>query len=302
VHAPPGLESALVARLHTQANAARWSVSQERFALALSASLAHARAGADAATVDAERYLAGLHLEDLAVAVACIDGHDAAWEHFIAEHRSLLTRAAMAMDPAGGSDLADSLYGDLFGLQQKAGERQSLFRYFHGRSRLATWLRAILAQRHIDRVRATKRLDPLPEDDDRSSATPLVAKDRSGSPEGERLRFFDAMRDALASAIAELAPKDRLRLSSYYARDMTLAAIGRMLGEHEGTVSRHLTRTRREIRKAAEARLRGHHGLDERAMAECFASVTEDAGALDLGELFGKHTDRKTDRQNRSKT
>ena len=108
--------------------------------------------------------------------MACIDGHDAAWEHFIAEHKSLLTRAAMAIDPAGGGDLADSLYGDLFGLQQKAGERQSLFRYFHGRSRLATWLRAILAQRHIDRVRATKRLDPLPEDDDRSSAPALVAK------------------------------------------------------------------------------------------------------------------------------
>ena len=110
------------------------------------------------------------------------------------------------------------------------------------------------------------------------------------------------MRESLASAIAELAPKDRLRLSSYYARDMTLAAIGRMLGEHEATVSRHLTRTRREIRAAAEARLHERHGLDERAMAECFAAVTEDAGALDLGELFGRHADRKTERQNRSKT
>jgi RNA polymerase sigma factor (sigma-70 family) len=300
VHAPPGLESALVARLHAQANAARWSVSEERFAVALSASLAHARSGAD--TPDADRYLAGLHLEDLALAVACIDGHDAAWEHFIAEHKSLLTRAAMAIDPAGGSDLADSLYGELFGLQQKDGERQSLFRYFHGRSRIATWLRAILTQRHIDRVRATKRLDPLPDDEDRSSAPPLAAKERSGPPDGERLMFFNAMRDALAWAIGELAAKDRLRLSSYYARDMTLAAIGRMLGEHEATVSRHLTRTRREIRTAAEARLREHHGLDARAMAECFASVTEDAGALDLGELFGKQPARKTDRLDRSKT
>jgi hypothetical protein len=114
--------------------------------------------------------------------------------------------------------------------------------------------------------------------------------------------FFAAMRDALVWAIGELAAKDRLRLSSYYARDMTLAAIGRMLGEHEATVSRHLTRTRREIRTAAEARLRDHHGLDERAMAECFASVTEDAGDLDLGELFGKHAGRKTDRHDRSKT
>ena len=110
------------------------------------------------------------------------------------------------------------------------------------------------------------------------------------------------MRDALAWAIAGLAAKDRLRLSSYYARDMTLAAIGRMLGEHEATVSRHLTRTRREIRTAAEVRLREHHGLDERAMSECFTSVTEDAGALDLGELFGRQPGRKTGPQDRSKT
>jgi RNA polymerase sigma-70 factor, ECF subfamily len=301
VHAPPGLEPALVARLHAQSNAARWSVSRERFAVALSASLAHARAAGD--IPDPERYLGGLHLEDLALAVACIDGHDAAWEHFMAEHKAVLVRAAMAIDPAGGSDLADSLYGDLFGLQQRAGERQSLFRYFHGRSRLATWLRAILAQRHIDRVRATKRLAPLPEDEDRTSSSrpALIAEDRSDPPEGERLRFFNAMCEALAWAIGELAAKDRLRLSSYYARDMTLAAIGRMLGEHEATVSRHLTRTRREIRVAAQTRLREHHGLDERAMAECFASVTEDAGALDLAELFSKPADRKTDRQNRSK-
>ena len=303
MHAPPGLESKLVARLHTQANAARWTVSPERFAVALSASLAHANAGADVGTdLDPERYLNSLHLADLALAVACIEGHDPAWEYFMAEHKALLTRAAMAIDPEGGSELADSLYGELFGLQQKNGERQSLFRYFHGRSRLATWLRAILAQRHIDRVRATKRLDPLPEEDDRAATPALVARGRSAVPEADRLRFLDAMRDALAAAIADLPAKDRLRLSSYYARDMTLAAIGRMLGEHEATVSRHLARTRREIRSAAEVRLRDRHGLDARAMAECFKSVTEDAGALDLGELFGQAADRKTGLENRSKT
>jgi RNA polymerase sigma-70 factor, ECF subfamily len=301
VHAPPGLESALVARLYTQANAARWSVSEERFGAALSASLAHARASADLSTaLDPERYLSALHLADLALAVACGDGHDGAWEHFIAEHKSILTRAAMAIDPSRTSQLAESLYAELFGLQQKGGERQSLFRYFHGRSRLATWLRAILAQRHVDHVRATRRLEPLPDDEDRSGLPALVAKDRSSTPEGERLRFLNAMREALASAIADLAPKDRLRLSCYYARDMTLAAIGRMLGEHEATVSRHLTRTRREIRTAAEARLRDEHGMDDRAMAECFVSVTEDAGALDLGELFGTRTERKAGGENRS--
>ena len=86
--------------------------------------------------------LSGLHLEDLALAVACAQGHEAAWDHFVAEYRAPMDRAASAIDPVASSDLSDSLYAELFGLDTRGGERKSLFRYFHGRSRLGTWLRA----------------------------------------------------------------------------------------------------------------------------------------------------------------
>ena len=109
------------------------------------------------------------------------------------------------------------------------------------------------------------------------------------------------MRESLVAAIAGLSARDRLMLGCYYAQEMTLAAIGRMLHEHEATISRHLARARRDIRSAAEERLRVRHGLDDRALAECFRSVTEDAGALDLAELLGKTADRKTQPPNRSK-
>ena len=60
---------------------------------------------------------------------------------------------------------------------ERDGARQSLFRYFHGRSKLSTWLRAVLAQRHIDRLRAGRKLDPLPDDQDTlppgATATPI---------------------------------------------------------------------------------------------------------------------------------
>jgi DNA-directed RNA polymerase specialized sigma24 family protein len=41
------------------------------------------------------------------------------------------------------------LYADLYS--------KSLFRYFQGRSSLATWLRAVLSQRYVDRIRANRR-------------------------------------------------------------------------------------------------------------------------------------------------
>ena len=47
-------------------------------------------------------------------------------------------------DLGTGRELADSLYADLFGLDTRDGERRSLFRYYHGRAKLTTWLRSVL--------------------------------------------------------------------------------------------------------------------------------------------------------------
>ena len=110
--------------------------------------------------------LESLRLEDLALACACAEGNAAAWDHFVLEYRPVLYRSADAMDSSGGArELADSLYADLFGLPAEGDERRSLFRYFHGRSSLATWLRAVLAQRQVDRARAAAKTAPLPDED-----------------------------------------------------------------------------------------------------------------------------------------
>ena len=90
-----------------------------------------------------------------------------------------------------------------------------------------------------------------------------------------------------------LATKDRLRFACYYAQRMTLAQTGRLLGEHEATVSRQLGRARVAIREAVEHELRTVHHLPDAAIAECFAAVARDSGSLDLGELLGVTEDRR---------
>lgn len=262
-----------IAQLHRQADAARWQVSVDRFGGALELSVARAFAGREPGRGEVDRHLASLHLADLALACACADGHEAAWEHFIREQRPVLYRAADAIDSTGGArDLADAIYADLFS--------KSLFKYFHGRSSLATWLRAVLAQRHVDRLRAARRTDSLPEDE---SPAAIAAPERPSDPDhGARLAL---MRRALALAFSKLAPNDRLRMCCYYAQDMTLAHTGKLLGEHEATVSRQLARTRRDIRAHVERTLQ-HEGLAEAAITECFAAVAEDAGPLDLRVLL----------------
>ena len=95
------------------------------------------------------------------------------------------------------------------------------------------------------------------------------------------------VREALGRAVAGLDPRDRLRLSYYYVQELTLAQAGRLLREHEATVSRQLTRTRRVIRDAVERELRERCGFTDEQVAACFASVTEDPGPLDLKPLLG---------------
>jgi RNA polymerase sigma-70 factor (ECF subfamily) len=283
------LPAPLVARLHRQADAARWRVSVAEFAASLETAVAKAFAGREPSARDLERFAGGLHLADLALACACAAGDDEAWEHFVREYRPTLYRAADALDPTGGArELADGLYADLYGMTERDGERRSLFRYFHGRSLLATWLRAILSQRHVDRIRAARRTEALPDDE---SPSALPAGEPAVDPHRSRVAEF--LRATLARVIAALAPRDRLRLSCYYAQSLTLAQIGRLLGEHEATVSRHLTRTRRDIRHRVEQHLRDVARFSPADIEECFAAVTDDAGAMDLSDLLGTTAVRK---------
>ena len=276
------LDRALVERLHRTARGERWSLSPDVFAATLEASARKAFAASTPDASQLQRYCESLHLEDLALACACAQGSDLAWEHFIREYRPGLYRAADAIDPSGGSrDLADSLYGELFGLDVRDGERRSHFRYFHGRSSLSTWLRAVLSQRHVDRVRRARRQDSLPEDE-----SPAAIPAPASEVDPERGGYVGVMRRSVTAAVAALEPRDRLRLRCYYAQDLTLLQIGRMLNESEATVSRHLSRARRDVRAIVERDLRAQRMTDAE-IADCFAAVVSDSAYLDLAELLG---------------
>lgn len=272
------MDARTIERLYRQARARRWDVPVAAFAAALEASLARAPADAQRR---AEHYLESLHLEDLVLACACEAGHDGAWDHFVREHRPALYRAADALAPGGAArELADSLYAELYGLTEREGQRRSLFRYFHGRSGLGTWLRAVLAQRYVDRLRVERRLEPLPDDE------PALGGAVVPDPDPDEARYVALLQQALGSAVAALEARDRLRLGLYYAQELTLAQVGRLLGEHEATASRHLARTRRDIRQKVTDGL-GALGLNVEQIDRCFELAAEDAGAMDLGSMLG---------------
>jgi RNA polymerase sigma factor (sigma-70 family) len=231
-----------------------------------------------------------MHAADLELARQCAAGDPAAWDRFVLEYRPVLYRAADALNPHGGArEIADSLYAELYGIKDANGERLSLLRYFQGRSSLATWLRAVLAQRYVDRLRTERRLEPLrdEQEESRPTADRQVRALETTEPDPERPRYVALIRAALAGALGRLRDRDRLRLACYYVQDLTLAETGRVLTEHQATVSRQLARTRRAVRDDVERELREEAGFTDAQIAECFASVAADPGPLDLMPLFG---------------
>src|SRR5207245_8154948 len=111
----------LIEWLLARTAAARWGVTRARFATALERSAVHHSRGrvreAEPTDADVAAYLASLHVEDLALACACSDANEQAWEHFVLKYREDLYAAARAIVGLGAGEarareLADSLYAD----------------------------------------------------------------------------------------------------------------------------------------------------------------------------------------------
>ena len=219
-----------------------------------------------------------LRKADLELARLCADGDERAWERFVREYRPILYRAADALDRTQGArDIADSLYAELYGIKTAEGERQSLLRSYEGRSSLATWLRAVLVQRYVDRLRVQRKMESLPDEE---------TAGHSGEPNPARTRYVALVRDALGRAVAALTARDRLRLGCYYVQELTLAETGRVMRESEATSSRSLARSRKVLRRDIERQLREEARLNDDQIAECFASVADDPGPLDLKQVI----------------
>jgi len=294
---PAGLAERLVERALAQSAHLRGQLRPATFAAALERS-ATSRFKDEPRTpspAEVSRYLESLHLADLALACACADGNDAAWEHFVRTYRPDMYAAARAVArDANPHELADAIYAELFGLEERAGQRRSLFIYFHGRSKLSTWLRAIVAQRFVDQVRVQRRTVSLDEpaqgtagDGDTMRQEPSARLCTPPEEDPDRARLVNSLQHAVTGCIGKLEPRDRLRLSYYYTQDLTLAQIGRLLGEHEATVSRKLDRTRAELRKQIEAALRVERNLSAAQIEQCFEYAREQ-WPFDLSQALSK--------------
>lgn len=212
-------------------------------------------------------FFRGLHLSDLVLARACAAGNEPAWEHFIAQHRQPLIRAAISITGSEtlGRDLADQLYAELFGLNTRDGERRCPLLSYRGRGSLIGWLRTTLAQRHVDHHRRSRREQPLEE----------IEVPAADAPQQTPVAELSQLERAIEQALLEQDAEERFLLAAYYLDGQTLLQIARVLGVHEATVSRKLRRATEDTRKQVVRNLeRG--GLSRRAAQEALGADPRD--------------------------
>ncbi len=273
-----------LARLCKRARAARWNVSEESIG---EAAWRGTRAAGVLDRSGVDSFLDALHAEDLSLAIACQTGESAPWEHFITSFRPALYAAARAIagDEVRSRELADSLWAEMYGLEVRDGRRRSILSYFHGRSSILTWMRAVLAQRHVDYIRSQSRMEPL---DDNLERTLMSGRDdRTDSPnsDSDRARYVAMLGKALDAALKSLAPRDRMRMAYYYRHDLSLKEIGRLMDEHESTVSRRLARTRDGLKREIERTLRDGDKLSHDQIRLCYDFAAGDL-QLDLSRAL----------------
>jgi RNA polymerase sigma-70 factor len=243
---------------------------------------------ADPASID--KFLDGLHADDLCLVIGCERGDETAWSDLFEGYGATVRSAARAAssNEVMADDLAQSIWGDLHGLKAREdGKPAGKLAYYSGAGSLGGWLRAVIGQLAIDQHRRQARLIQTEEDSDLER----LAHDADGEPESfspfhsspspeEALASDLAGADvekALARTLAELDDEDRLLMKLYYFDGLRLREAGAVLGVHEATASRRLTRIHGEVREGVESILIKEHGWTK---AEASRSLAEVAAHL----------------------
>ncbi len=283
------LDPALAERLYREAKAERWRLPQAAFTAALETSCAKAFPGAEPAPRDLSRYLTSLHLEDLALACACALGDAAAWDHFVLEMRPgpLPRRRRARSDRAPRAS---------WPTRSMPTSTESISAAARASRCCATFMAAAVSPRGCGPCShsamsiacgSSAVTEPLPEE--------LPAR---GAPATRRSGLRALCRHLAGRrsrrAMAQLAPRDRLRLGCYYAQQLTLAETGRLLKEHEATTSRQLARTRKGYSRGCREDLRDR-GLNDVRLRDVSSARTEDVGATNLDEMLERTVRLKPD-------
>jgi RNA polymerase sigma-70 factor, ECF subfamily len=211
---------------------------------------------------EVSKFIDEMQADDLCLIIACEQGQEHAWNDLVQRFTTTVRSAARSVssNEDAAEDLTQSIWAELYGLRtRKDGKPASKLAYYSGRGSLAGWLRAVVAQLAVDTYRKQARLVQAEEDTDLDrlarettvgEGQPVLAVGIQNPEQAMSNRFAQSdMQEALTKSIQELNAEDRLLVKLYYFDNLRLREAGVVLGVHEATASRRLTRIQTDLRK-----------------------------------------------------
>jgi RNA polymerase sigma-70 factor (ECF subfamily) len=233
-----------------------------------------------------DKFIDGLHADDLCLVIACESGDQSAWSDLFEGYGATVRSAARSAssNEAMSDDVAQSIWADLHGLKvREDGKPAGKLAYYSGAGSLGGWLRAVVGQLAIDQHRRQSRLVQTEEDTDldrlahdagenSNSLNPFHSAPNPEESLASDLASADVEK-ALGQALAGLDDEDRLLMKLYYFDGLRLREAGAVLGVHEATASRRLTRIHGEVRERVESILMAEHGWTKSEATRSLAQV-----------------------------
>jgi RNA polymerase sigma-70 factor len=218
--------------------------------------------------------------------IACESGDQSAWSDLFEGYGATVRSAARSAssNEAMSDDVAQSIWADLHGLKvREDGKPAGKLAYYSGAGSLGGWLRAVVGQLAIDQHRRQSRLVQTEEDTDldrlahdagenSNSLNPFHSAPNPEESLASDLASADVEK-ALGQALAGLDDEDRLLMKLYYFDGLRLREAGAVLGVHEATASRRLTRIHGEVRERVESILMTEHGWTKSEATRSLAQV-----------------------------
>lgn len=222
------------------------------------------------ATVD--QFLDALHADDLCLVVACEHGDEGAWCDLMTGYGATVLQEARRLTRREDTadELAGSIWAELYGLRgDEAGRVSGKLAYYSGLGSLGGWLRAVVRQMFVNNYRQHIRLTQLSEETDLNSQMSGGGRIEDGprqvcfeNPERslQSRQVNTHIHAALSKAIQTLDSEDRLLLALYHFDDLCMEEVGKVLGVHQATISRRLTKLHLQLRRHLKGILRRDYG------------------------------------------
>ncbi|HKP47192.1 MAG TPA: sigma-70 family RNA polymerase sigma factor [Pyrinomonadaceae bacterium] len=241
------------------------------------------RDGPSATSAEVTDFVERLQADDLCLIVACEQGNEQAWSDLVQRFGMTVRSAARSVssNEDGAEELTQSIWAELHGLRVgKDGKTASKLAYYSGRGSLAGWLRAVVGQLAVDQHRKQSRLVQTEEDADfdRMLAKDDHHPDLRVEVQNPEIQVSDQsasadLQAALSTSIGDLSDEDRLLVKLYYFDGLKLREAGAVLGVHEATASRRLTRIQSDLRSAVEDALKKKHQWTSSEIEHAFSTV-----------------------------